>query len=106
MWYASTILATEARKQDNNQVLPMVHLALRVYVENGDKSDAENKKYFGWDKEFDEWVLASSARLQPLHSHSPRDFSSQTQSAQNAISQKKQGDSAEIDDSQDEKLYP
>jgi hypothetical protein len=41
----------------------MVKIAFRVDHAEGDKKDENGHSFFGWDKEYDEWMPLYSARL-------------------------------------------
>jgi hypothetical protein len=54
VWYGCTVLEKEVREYQKLRI-PMVKLAFRVLHAEGDKEE-EGVKFFGWGKEFDEWI--------------------------------------------------
>lgn len=52
----------------------MVHVALRVEHQDGDKKDEEEKPFYGWGKEFDEWMPLYSARIAQFQEHTSQSF--------------------------------
>ena len=61
----------------------MAHVALRVEHPDGDKKDEDGKSFYGWGKEFDEWMPLYSARIAPFQSNTTESFENQTSLAQN-----------------------
>lgn len=51
---------------------------------DGDKTDKQGNKYFGWEEEFDEWMPARSARIAPYQKYTTDSLENQTSAAQNA----------------------
>ena len=63
VWYASTVLARETRDIEGREV-PFIRLALRVLHPEGDKTDKDGNKFFGWEEEHDEWFQLYTTRIQ------------------------------------------
>ena len=61
----------------------MIHIALRVEHPDGDKKDEGGVPFFGWNKDFDEWMPLYSARVAPFQQHTNDSFLNQTSLAQN-----------------------
>lgn len=61
-WYAATILGLETR-EFQDELIPMAHIAFRIYDISGDKVDEKGNKFFGWESTFDEWIPLYSARI-------------------------------------------
>ena len=51
---------------------------------NGDKTDKQGNKYFGWEEEFDEWMPERSARIAPYQKYTTDSLEHQTSAAQNS----------------------
>ena len=64
-WYAGTVNALEVRDYQKESI-QMAHVALRVEHPDGDKKDEDGKPFYGWNKEFDEWMPLYSARIAPF----------------------------------------
>lgn len=41
----------------------MVHIAFRLNHPDGDKTDSQGNKFFGWEEAWDEWLPLYSARV-------------------------------------------
>lgn len=63
-WYASMIMDKKVRPFQGEQ-LDHVEVAFRVPHPNGDKTDKNGNKYFGWEEVYDEWMPECSARIAP-----------------------------------------
>ena len=98
-WYASTVLAVEQREYQK-EMIDMVQIAFRISHPDGDKKDQDGTNFFGWDKEYDEWVPLFSARLASFKEHT-EGFENQTSSAQNTNSTKNAAPDTKVDDQMD-----
>lgn len=80
----------------------MVHVAYRVYRDDGDKSD-DKGKYFGWEPEYDEWIHLYSPKLAKYMTHTDGTLQSQSKEAQENSGKKTTTTSEEtkFDDSMD-----
>ena len=61
----------------------MIHVALRISHPEGDKKDDSDTPFFGWNKDYDEWLPLYSARVAPFKQHTSDSFENQTSLAQN-----------------------
>ena len=61
----------------------MIHIALRVSHPEGDKKAEDGSPFFGWNKDFDEWMPLYSARVAPFKKHTTDSYENQTSLAQN-----------------------
>ena len=61
-WYASTVTGLETQKVDGEDA-PMIHIAFRMNHPDGDKTDAQGARFFGWEEAWDEWLPLYSARV-------------------------------------------
>lgn len=77
------MLQKEVKDYQNEQI-EQVQIAFRVYDPNGEKTDKQGKKYFGYEEDFDEWIPLKSARLAPHHQHTDDSVENLTIAAQNA----------------------
>ena len=64
--------------------IKMANVAFRVTHPEGDQTDKEGNKYFGWDSNFDEWIPVFSARIAKYQTHTGDDLRHQSQNYQNA----------------------
>ena len=65
IWYNSTVLDVSIQKTSEDTEIKQVFVGYRVYCENGDKVDAEGKKFSGWSSRYDEWLSVTNPRIQP-----------------------------------------
>jgi len=63
-WFISTVLDKKITKNEKNIDLPELFIGYRIYIENGTKTDTQNRKFEGWSENHDEWVSAYSLRIQ------------------------------------------
>lgn len=56
------------------RVVKLALIGLRIYVENGQKSD-ERGNYDGWSNRFDEWIPIYSPRIMPFFTKTQKDTS-------------------------------
>ena len=70
---------------------------------DGDKTDKQGNKYFGWEEEYDEWMPARSARIAPYQKYTTDSLENQTSAAQNTTTTKATEDvkGTLVDDSMD-----
>jgi hypothetical protein len=52
----------------------MIQIAFRVSHSDGDKKDEQGNPFFGWDKDYDEWLPLYSARVAPYQLHTQDSF--------------------------------
>ena len=79
-WYAAIISKREVREFQGEK-LDHVEIAFRVPHPNGDKTDKQGNKYFGWEEEFDEWMPERSARIAPYQKYTTDALENQTSAA-------------------------
>lgn len=102
-WYASTVLQIQQREYQGTK-LEMAYIGYRVNHPDGDKTDDDGNKFFGWEDKYDDWVPVFSACLHPYNSHTDGTFKDQTSAAQNSQNTylaKKAELKDKVDDSQD-----
>ena len=73
VWYTSTVLEVREQGESDkyykeikigNLFLSTSHpLGYRTYNEDGDKVDADGRKFFGWSARYDEWFVVTNPRL-------------------------------------------
>ena len=61
-WYASTVSGIETREVEGAD-MKMVQIAFRLNHPDGDKTDSQGNKFFGWEEAWDEWLPLYSARV-------------------------------------------
>ena len=98
-WYASTVIGLEER-EFQKEYIKMGQIAFRVSHPDGDKKDSEGNAFFGWDKEYDEWIPLYSARLASFQTHTQDCYDNQTTTAQNDIKKVAQTET-QVDDQMD-----
>lgn len=64
-------------------MIPMAKVAFRVNHPDGDSTDKDGNKYFGWQESFDEWITLFSARIAKYQTHTGDDLRQQSQNYQN-----------------------
>ena len=83
VWFACTVLEVEDR-EFQKEMIPMAKVAFRVTHPDGDSTDKDGNKYFGWQENFDEWIPLFSARITKYQTHTGDDLRHQSQEYQNA----------------------
>jgi hypothetical protein len=83
--------------------IDMVYVGWRIRHPDGDKTDGDGNKFYGWEDSYDEWLPLQSARLAPLHTHTDSSFKNMTSEAQTKKPEKetKAEDEAPPDESLD-----
>lgn len=71
-------------REFQGEKLDQVEIAFRVPHPNGDKTDKQGNKYFGWEEDYDEWMPARSARIAPYQKYTTDALENQTSAAQNS----------------------
>lgn len=54
--------------------VPAVKIAFRMNHPDGDCTDTQGNKFYGWNDTFDEWINLYSARIAPYKQHTGEGF--------------------------------
>lgn len=65
VWYNSTVLDVAIPETEDGTEVKQIFVGYRVYDENGDKTDTEGRRFFGWSSRYDEWLSVTNPRVQP-----------------------------------------
>lgn len=68
VWYASTIIEKMVIQESNEREYTKLLVGFRIFDEQGEKQDDRARRYIGWPATFDEWINASSPRIQKYQS--------------------------------------
>lgn len=82
-WYASTIMQIQEREFQGAR-LEMAYIGYRVMHPDGDKTDDQGNRFFGWEDKYDDWVPLYSACLARYRTYTDGTFRDQTSAAQNS----------------------
>jgi hypothetical protein len=64
VWYASTIIDKTVIQESDDVFYIKLLVGFRIFDESGEKADDKGRRYIGWPAAFDEWINASSPRIQ------------------------------------------
>lgn len=82
-WYASTVMQIQEREFQGAK-LEMAYIGYRVLHPDGDKTDDQGNKFYGWEDKYDDWVPLYSACLARYRTYTDGSFRDQTSAAQNS----------------------
>lgn len=69
IWYSSTVVSMKENETITGRKYMNAEVGFRLYHEEGEKMDAANKKYDGYNLRYDEWISANSPKVVKLHTH-------------------------------------
>ena len=64
VWYASTIISKQVVHETDDNSYTKLLVGFRIFDPAGEKIDDIGRRYIGWPTTFDEWINASSPRIQ------------------------------------------
>jgi hypothetical protein len=64
VWYASTIIGKQVIHETDDSSFTKLLVGFRIFDPSGEKTDDMGRRYIGWPNSFDEWINASSPRIQ------------------------------------------